>query len=290
MLIGLIPVYNEEERIVGVLDSLAARVDAVVVVDDGSTDASASLIAGWAEGRRNVFAIRLGRNRGMAGALRRGFEFVLEQRGRGMFSDSDAVVTVDGDGQHDPAQIAGAAAWFELAGLDVLIGKRDFDGYPGCRVAGNRLLTTLARVLGRHGFSDIECGFKILSVRFIAELMRCYTGVRYSCAGEIGIAAAVLGYKLDNTYPVEAPYLGRPGPGWLDLLINVSLDLTVFFRAEGYLLTRKSPIARNSMPDPAKLRAASPGVQTIGSGPMLNEVLSTTGTPVISPNARISPR
>lgn len=221
MLIGLIPVFNEEENVIEVLDRLKKQVDCIIIVNDGSTDRSDYLIKDWAKHRKDIHYLFYPKNRGMSYALLMGFNYIYQQYKEGKFQPSDLAITMDADGQHDPNDINSMYGYFNKNNLDVLIAKRDFFNYPKYRIFGNRLMSWFGSWLGKFRFEDIECGFKILKVSFIIDLLDYYIGYRYSCAGEIAICASRLGYKIDNQYPLRIPYYRKKGPGFIDFFINM---------------------------------------------------------------------
>src|SRR5438046_2556290 len=103
-LIVVVPVYNEEKTVVGVLDSILAQRDTVshiVVVNDGSHDNSGGLIKEWAQDKSHVTVLEHATNKGYSGALLTGFNNVIERSHAGEFSWDDVIATVDADGQHD---------------------------------------------------------------------------------------------------------------------------------------------------------------------------------------------
>lgn len=230
MRIGLLPVFNEEKSILGILDKVRLRVDFIIIVNDGSSDKTHEFVSSWVADKRNVQYILLEKNRGMSYALLQGFRFVAAQHKSGVFSPEDIVVTLDGDGQHDPDEICGMQEYFAKNNLDVLIARREFLNYPKCRIFGNALLSMAASCLGRFRFRDIECGFKMLKVRFIAEMLNYYVGFRYSCAEEIGLAACLLGYTIKNDYPIKVAYCRRGGPSLADAFVNLWFSVYITAR------------------------------------------------------------
>src|SRR4051794_33508154 len=100
--VAVIPAHEEAPRI-GPVVAAARRHVAVIVVDDGSSDATAA--AAEAAGAE---VIRQSPNQGKGAALRTGFRRALER-------GADAVVTLDGDGQHDPGEIPRLLAGWEAA-------------------------------------------------------------------------------------------------------------------------------------------------------------------------------
>lgn len=166
----VLPAYNEEENLPGLLQQLEAlgREDLqVVVVDDGSTDSTAALAQTWAGSLRPQL-VRHPRNLGLGRAVDTGLRYVLERASAG-----DVVVTLDADGSHLPVQIPELVAAVER-GADLAIASRY---RPGARVQGvppvRRFLSFGARLLlttlfPTPGVRDYTCGFRA----YRAELLR----------------------------------------------------------------------------------------------------------------------
>lgn len=156
---ALIPAYNEESRIYDVVAASLAHLP-VLVVDDGSTDATAARAR-----EAGAVVVRQTPNQGKGVALRTGFQRALDD-GR------DAAVTLDADGQHDPAEIAGFLQAFANRRADLIIGARDFKRMPPVR--------RLANTLGQWAFSwalrrrvlDNQSGYRLVSRRLMQELLR----------------------------------------------------------------------------------------------------------------------
>src|SRR3990172_923606 len=108
----LIPAYNEGDRVAPVVRATLVYLP-VLVVDDGSSDATAqyALDAG-------AEVLYQQPNQGKGAALRAGFAAALE---RGY----QAVLTLDADGQHDPAEIPAFLAAYRKTSADLIIGRRD---------------------------------------------------------------------------------------------------------------------------------------------------------------------
>ena len=151
----VVPVYNERESVrplcdelLGVLRGLGRRAE-VLFVDDGSTDGTSEALADLAAREPEVIVVRLRRNFGKAAALMAGFR---EARG-------DAIVTIDGDLQDDPAEIPRLLAELE-AGADLVSGwKRDRQDPAGKRAASRVFNGVTSRMSG-VGLHDLNCGFK----------------------------------------------------------------------------------------------------------------------------------
>jgi glycosyltransferase involved in cell wall biosynthesis len=160
----VVPAYNEEEALPGVLTSLRAELPGtqLLVVDDGSVDATAEVAA--AGGAR---ILRLPFNVGVGGALRAGL--LLAQRER-----YDAVVQCDADGQHPVSAVSELLAG--LAGADIVIGAR-FAGVGEYQVRGARrwAMVLLARMMSRvhhTTLTDVTSGFRAFGPAAIDVLAR----------------------------------------------------------------------------------------------------------------------
>ena len=151
----VIPVYNERES----LEALLAEVEQgcaqtglrweVVWVDDGSTDGTTEVLERLAGTEEHVRLVRLRRNFGKSAALRAGFD---QSRGA-------VVVTMDGDGQDDPAEIPALLAKLG-EGYDVVSGWKQTRRDPLFKRWGSRVFNTLTARLSGVPLHDVNCGFK----------------------------------------------------------------------------------------------------------------------------------
>jgi glycosyltransferase involved in cell wall biosynthesis len=168
-IVALVPAYDEEGAIGSVVAEIRAFDPAidVVVVDDGSGDGTAE--AAEAAG---AVVVRLPFNLGIGAAVQTGFRYALEQ-------DYDVAVRLDGDGQHDPAELPKLLAPLERDEADVVTGSR-FRGEDGSYrpPLGRRLgITWFARLvsfLSRQRVTDTTSGFQALNRPAIALFARDY--------------------------------------------------------------------------------------------------------------------
>ena len=162
----IVPAWNEEES-VGVTVSEVLRADSsydVVVIDDGSTDATARVAA---EAGATVLSLPF--NLGVGGAMRTGFSWA-ERCGYGR------AIQVDADGQHNPGDIARVLAGLESA--DISIGAR-FADVGDYSVSGPRrwAMVVLATVMSRVAktkLTDVTSGFRAANARAIRQYVRYY--------------------------------------------------------------------------------------------------------------------
>lgn len=160
-LLVILPAWNEEEALPGVLDELHATLPEAdfLVVNDGSTDRTAV-----AARRGRTMVLDLPLNLGVGGAMRAGYKFAARK-------GYQAAVQVDADGQHDPADVQRVVGALESEGADVVIGAR-FAGEGTYTVRGPRrwamkLLSASLSRLTRTRLTDTTSGFKASNRRAI---------------------------------------------------------------------------------------------------------------------------
>lgn len=149
--VALIPMYNERATIRAVVDAACPHVDAVVVVDDGSTDASLAQLADVP-----VQLIRHEANRGKGESLRRGFRAACQL-------GATAVITLDGDGQHPPDAIPCLRALHEAAPDALVIAAREdaAGNAPRVRRAANRTADFFVSWAVGMRLRDTQSGFRL---------------------------------------------------------------------------------------------------------------------------------
>lgn len=153
---AVIPAFNEEVAIGSVALLTGEHVDEVIVVDDGSSDRTAH-VAEMAGAR----VIRHHRNMGKGAALKTGFEA----------ADADIVVTLDADGQHNPAEIPKLVEPILRGEADVVNGSRYLHGRdentPRYRRVGQRILDRATNIATGLEITDTQSGFRAFSAESI---------------------------------------------------------------------------------------------------------------------------
>jgi glycosyltransferase involved in cell wall biosynthesis len=125
--IACIPAYNEEKTIAKVIIKTQKYVDKVIVCDDGSKDMTSEIAE-----RLGAIVIKHERNMGKGEALRNLFKKAMEL-------NADIVITLDGDGQHDPDEIPSLINTLKEEKADIIIGSRfllNEKNVPGYRAIG----------------------------------------------------------------------------------------------------------------------------------------------------------
>jgi len=164
----------------------------VVVVNDGSTDATAEIAH-----QAGAVVLSLPFNLGIGGALRTGFRYAVE-------GGYERAVQVDADGQHDPTQIRTLLAALDAA--DLVIGSRfahDIITYEAGRTrrGAMRVLQTVVRVLSGRDFTDTSSGFRAFN-RSVLEFFALHYPSEYMESVEALIAAHYEGFRITEI-PVQ---------------------------------------------------------------------------------------
>jgi glycosyltransferase involved in cell wall biosynthesis len=157
-LVAVVPAWNEEGAIGHVVDEIRAfdPTATIVVVDDASTDET----AGVAEAH-GATVLRLPFNVGIGGAVQTGFRYARDE-------GYDVAVRLDGDGQHDAAELGTLLAPVFAESADLVIGSRFVDPGgtyrpPFARRIGIRVFARLVSVLGGQRVTDTTSGFVALN-------------------------------------------------------------------------------------------------------------------------------
>jgi glycosyltransferase involved in cell wall biosynthesis len=190
----VIPAYNEAGTIRELVRRVLAQCSEVAVVDDGSSDGTAEALAGLP-----VTLLLHDSNRGKAAALATGFEWALA-------NGADAIVTLDGDGQHRPDDIPRLLAAAEMHPDRLIIGARLFgrEEYPRARNFANHFADFWVAWAAGHPVADSQSGQRV----YPANLLRKVARLRERASGftfesEVVISAAQHGFTT-VAVPIEA--------------------------------------------------------------------------------------
>jgi glycosyltransferase involved in cell wall biosynthesis len=180
-ILSLIPAWNEAPRIGPIVEAARAYLP-VLVVDDGSQDETSATAKA-----AGAIVVRHPQNQGKGVALMTGFNWALER-------DYEAVLTLDADGQHDPADIPRFLAAHEAGAENLVIGRRDFSQIPFPRSWSNAFGSwLLSRALGTRIY-DNQSGYRLHSRSFLESLDLTTTG--FELEVEVIIQAVRKGMRI----------------------------------------------------------------------------------------------
>lgn len=167
--LAIVPAFNEQQSLPVLIAEILATGHDVVVVNDASTDGTEEVAR-----KCGVPVISLPNNLGVGGAVQAGFLFA-QRRGY------DIVVQIDGDGQHDPHQIATITTPIIEGKADCVIGSRYLPAKPDLsyktpafRRLGMRFSTGILRLFTGIRIYDTTSGFRALNSRSVAFFARKY--------------------------------------------------------------------------------------------------------------------
>ncbi len=192
-LVVIVPAYNAEKSLSAVVKGLREYLPnaRILGVNDGSTDGTGALLRFLCDG-----SIEFIKNQGKGAALRAAFAAAIE-------TDCRAVLTIDSDGQHDPAfapSLVGALDDYYIA-----IGTRDLSGeqVPRHRRIANFLSSAATRLVSGGAVSDSQSGYRAIR-REVLETVKA-EGERYEFETDFIIRAAHAGFTITNV-PISTIY------------------------------------------------------------------------------------
>ena len=211
----IVPALNEEQSLPATLKELREVVDQhdVVVIDDGSTDATADVAR-----RAGAVSAQLPFTLGVGGAVRVGLHYA--QR-----NGYDRAVVIDADGQHDPAGVTALLDALD-AGADMAVGSRFIEGTPEYRVGRTRrqamrFLALIVRALTGQRYSDVTSGFRAYDRPVIGLLAREYPVEYLADTVEALLIVRYAGFRVDEVPITMRPRAaGTPSTRRVKLVIN----------------------------------------------------------------------
>jgi glycosyltransferase involved in cell wall biosynthesis len=182
----IVPAFREEKRIGQVVRACRGQGLDVVVVDDGSGDRTAE----EAE-KAGAHVIRHDHNQGKGVALNTGFAYAREK-------GYEAVITVDADGQHDPAELGKFIEAYERTGIPVLVGNRmaQPETMPFVRRCTNRFMSwMLSRVMKQY-VPDTQCGYRLYRCDVLPFISA--HAERFAAESEVLLYVAARGLRIGS--------------------------------------------------------------------------------------------
>jgi glycosyltransferase involved in cell wall biosynthesis len=207
----IIPTYNESKAISGLISQIQKLGLKAIIIDDGSSDDTAKIAL---QSGAEVLCNKL--NSGKGASLIKGYAFAVSQ-------GFDAVISMDGDGQHSTDDIKAFIQKAESSGCGIIIGNRMAmtKGMPVLRVVTNRFMSRIISAVAKQCIPDTQCGFRLIKKDLLQKLDLSTS--KYETESEILIKAARLGFKIESI-PVKTIYSGQKSQ------INPFVDTFRFLR------------------------------------------------------------
>lgn len=192
----LIPGYNEAKNIPRVISAVRSRGFSVLVIDDGSGDDMAVQAR-----HAGAEVLSYTPNQGKGVALRRGMEYFLEK------TSYRAVIFMDADGQHDPADLDVFLKALDAPAADVVIGNRmqDPKGMSRVRRFTNKFMSAILSLAARQRVPDTQCGYRAIRREALSRLK--LQTAHFEIESEIILEAARAGCGILSV-PVRSVYEG----------------------------------------------------------------------------------
>lgn len=210
MVTAVIPAYNCADTVGEVVRGIKKYVRKVIVVDDGSRDATV-----LAARKAGAVVLRHDRNRGKAAAIATGVVRV-----------NDDLLLIDADLQHLPSDAPQILE--RLRHSDIVLGSRflgDYRGMPPHRILSNRITTFLTRLFTGYRITDSQCGFRALRRTAVRSLS--WKGQSYDIEVRMLLEARRLGLKVSEV-PIRTVYDHQESH--IDNARHVLSLINIFFR------------------------------------------------------------
>lgn len=202
----LIPAYNPDQKMSGLVEKLSQEYQYIIVVNDGCSKDYDAVFEGLKNNPAisgNVEILQHEVNRGKGRALKTGYEYIMNT-----YPDLQGVITVDADGQHTPEDVAKCVKEFLSNPAKAVFGCRDFSensGIPARSLFGNRLTSRLMKFFCDIVLSDTQTGLRVVPMSAIPELLQV-KGERYEY--EMNAIFAMKENDLEWTeVPIEVIYI-----------------------------------------------------------------------------------
>ena len=184
MIVVVIPTYNEAEKIASVLRGIPYGIDRILVVNDGSNDATKSVVAREGARDKRIVPLLHERNFGMGKALRTGILHAFRQL------QANVIVTLDADGEHDPSELPKLLDRLSRDGADLVLGQRDRTRMPIGRACSIILNAALIRMVCGLAVYDSQSGLRAFRASLVPRLSLSGDGYEFTTRFLIDVARA----------------------------------------------------------------------------------------------------
>lgn len=228
-IVAAIPCFNTKRFIKGIVSSARKHVDQVIIIDDGSHDGTAEVAKA-----AGAMVISHHQNRGYGESIKSCFEAAKANA-------ADVLVTIDGDGQHNPDEIPRLLAPILQGEADLIIGSRFLGNgvnMPRYRKFGIRVITFLFNFGSRTRVSDSQSGFRAYSQRALNVISTTEAGMSISVETLIKARAAGLRIREAAISCQYHPYSSSMNP----LIHGLGVAFSVIRLRFSSLLSRSASI------------------------------------------------
>ena len=200
----VIPAFNEASQIGGVIDTVPDYVDWIVIVDDSSTDDTASVVAQFQKHHSRVVLLRHDVNQGCGGALATGYIWARD-------NTMDIAVRMDGDGQMSPKDLPAlldpiARGMADYAKGNRLVSGEAYQKIPRIRYFGNAFLSLLTKIAsGYWHVADFQSGYTAMNEKVLHTIDWQKMYKRYGQPNDLMVRLNIYNFKIADV-PVEAVY------------------------------------------------------------------------------------
>jgi len=180
----VIPAHNEARAIGPLVEAVRSFGHDCIVINDGSTD-DTELLASQA----HALVLRTSTKSGKGNALKVGFDHVLN-------NGYEALIAMDGDGQHSPSDIAAFVDCYQKTDADIVSGNRmnNSRGMPWVRLATNHFMSWLISLFCRQHIPDTQCGFRLIKAKVLRAIK--LESSDFEIETEVLIKASKKGFKI----------------------------------------------------------------------------------------------
>lgn len=207
----IIPTYNESKAIGNLIQQIRRSNLEVIVVDDGSKDNTPEIAQ-----NNGAVVLRNQKNQGKGATLLKGMGYAFNH-------GFDAVITMDGDGQHAASDIP----YFIRLATDsqnaIFVGNRmnKIKNMPYLRILTNMFMSWLISLVAKQAIPDTQCGFRLIKKELMQKI--AFSTTKYETESEILIKASRLGFKIESI-PIKTIYNNEKSQ------INPIIDTLRFIR------------------------------------------------------------
>lgn len=180
----VIPAHNEARTIGPLVGTIRALGHDCIVIDDGSVDKTGVLAT-----QAHAVVLKTSAKSGKGNALKIGFDYALN-------NGYEALIAMDGDGQHSPSDIAAFVACYQNTGADIVSGNRlnNPQGMPAVRLATNHFMSWLISIFCRQHIPDTQCGFRLIKTKVLRAIK--LESSDFEIETEVLIKASKKGFKI----------------------------------------------------------------------------------------------